>query len=146
MAKSKAHLLSQLDGLRVSYVDIARRHSQNNTIRILNVLPDQSGGLLLNVPGLVPDRVLSDPWQVHQGQCWQVSRVDPESDRLAVDVLVIPAHSLCIPDYFFADKVEVFEFLFRAVKEGAPGLDGFDVLVYLHDKWSSCHYPWETNC
>ena len=55
--------------------------------------------------------------------------MDPQSDWLAVDVLVIPAHSLCIPDYFFADKVEVFEFLFRAVKEGAPGLDGFDVLV-----------------
>lgn len=60
------HVLGQLECLTGGHVRVGGRHSQNDGVRVLNVLEDQFFDLRLDILRLIAHRDLGDAGQIHQ--------------------------------------------------------------------------------
>lgn len=76
------HMSGELQRLRVNNVDIGRRHSQNKTVGLGDILGNQVSRLFLDIGGLITNRHLEQEEQVLETACMQVCWANKFCSRL----------------------------------------------------------------
>lgn len=114
------NMARKLQRLGIDNVNIGRRHGENDTIRLGDVLGDQVARLFLDIGRLIADGYLCQARQIHESQVEDLRRKDLEVYGLAIDALVVTGDPRRLILNFLLDISEIGVPLTRLVIELGP--------------------------
>ena len=111
---------SQLQTIRICQICVCGGYGEDDRVGFLDLLQHHLPDLALNIGGLVADRHLGQPGQIHQRQRQDTRREYAEADGLGRDPDILSRFCLGFPDDLFSNLVEIVELLARNMEEFSP--------------------------